>query len=130
MEISKYTAYFHDGSILDIQHMEDKIAFTMSSAELSEDNVTDKEIILSKGDRIRGKLWLEGVTDIKINDLSYQGLLSKNYDYGRIFDFEIKKGNIELDIDWINFPPKERINEFSVIKIYADRIYWENLPIP
>jgi hypothetical protein len=30
-------------------------------------------------------------------------------------------------IKWLNFPPKERVNDFSTIKIEVEEIFWENI---
>lgn len=127
MNISKYTAFFHDGSIFDIQHVKDKIEFSMASAEMDEEDVED-DIALSQDDQIQGKLYIEGIKNIKINDKLFLGVLKKIYDNGRIFDFEITKNSVELSIDWVNFPPKSEANEFSVIEIEAEKIYWANIP--
>ncbi|PCI92276.1 hypothetical protein COB11_07770 [Candidatus Aerophobetes bacterium] len=127
MDISKYTAFFHDGSVMDIQHTEDKIVFFMASAEMDEDDIKD-DINLSKDNSIQGKLHIEGIKRVTVDDELLEKPLRKEYDNGHIFDFEITKNSIELSIDWINFPPKPQINEFSVINVDAKKIYWENIP--
>ena len=50
------------------------------------------------------------------------------FDKGRIFDFEIKGKIIELDIEWVNYPPRLNVTDFSTIKIKAEKIWWENIP--
>jgi hypothetical protein len=119
-DITKYTDFFHDGSVTDIDHVGDELIISMESAEMSEEDVKD--------DRIRGKLHVEGIKDIKINHKPFLKIIKKVYDDGGIFNFEIKKNSIELSIDWVNFPPKAKANEFSVIKIEAEKIWWENIP--
>jgi hypothetical protein len=127
MNIKKYTSFFHDGSVLDIQHVNDKMILSMESAEMDKDDIKD-DITLSKDDRIRGKLHIEKIKRIKLNKKLFLGTIKKTYDDGGIFDFEIKKNSVELSIDWVNFPPKTEVNDFSVIKIEAEKIWWENIP--
>jgi hypothetical protein len=50
------------------------------------------------------------------------------YDYGSIFDFNIKDDTIELQISWRNSPQKPYVNDFSTIIINAKKIWWENIP--
>ena len=127
MNISNYTAFFHDGSIMDIRHIGDKVEFFMASAEMDEEDIKD-DIVLSKDDSIQGKLHVEGITSVVIDKQPFLGKITKKYDNGKIFDFEITNNSIELSINWINFPPKPEVNEFSVIKIEAKKIWWENIP--
>ncbi len=127
MNISKYAAFFHDGSVFDIKHTGSKIELSMRSAEMDEEDVKD-DIVLSKDDRIQGKLHIEGIKSIEINSKLFLNVLQKEYDNGRIFDFEIAENSIELSIDWVNFPPHSEVNDFSVIRIEASNIYWENIP--
>jgi hypothetical protein len=127
MDITQYTGYFHDGSLLNIEHEKNNVVFTMVSAEMDQEDILD-DAVLSKDDRIRGKLHLEGVKSITVSKNPFLDVLKKTYDNGRIFDFEINKNFVELCIDWINYPPKPRTNEFEVIRIEAMKIYWENIP--
>ena len=127
MDISKYTAFFHDGSIIDIQHIGGKIEFSMASAEMNEEDIKD-DVVLSRDDSIQGKLHVEGIKCIKINNEQYLELIEKIYDEGEIFDLEITKNSIELSINRVNFPPKSKVNEFSTIQIEAEKIWWENIP--
>lgn len=127
MNISNYAAFFHDGSIMDIQHVGNTVEFSMASAEMDEEDITD-DVVLSRDGSIQGKLHVEEITNIIIDKHSFFGKITKTYDNGKIFDFEITKNCIELSIDWVNFPPKPAINEFSIIKIEAKKIWWENIP--
>lgn len=127
MDFSNYTDFFHDGSVIDIKNVGDKIEIFMKSAEIDREELMG-EIALSKEDRIIGKLHIEGIESININKKDFLQKLTKKYDLGKIFDFEIKKNLVELSIDWVDFPPKPQVNEFSNIKIKAKKIYWENLP--
>ncbi|MES2344804.1 MAG: hypothetical protein V4494_02545 [Chlamydiota bacterium] len=127
MNIAKYAAFFHDGSIMDIQHIKDTLAISMASAEVDEEDFSN-ELILSQDSSIQGKLHLEGILAIKINEKPFIGILKKMYDRGKIFDFEIAENFVELSIDWANFPPGPEVNEFSVIQIEVKKIWWENIP--
>jgi hypothetical protein len=119
---------------MEIKHIEDEIVLSMESAEIDEEEIKDYiapskvDIILSKDDRIRGKLHIAEVKNIKINDKAFSGILKKMYDYAGIFDFEIKKNTVELSIKWGTYSFDPNFNEFSVIEIEAEKIYWENIP--
>jgi hypothetical protein len=127
MNISYYTAFFHDGSIINIQHKKNVIKFYMASAEMDEEDIKD-DLKLSYDDSIRGILHIEEVESITINGEIFLGKLNMNYENGRIFDFEITDKSVEFSIDWVDFPPKPEVNEFSVIQIEAKKIWWENIP--
>ena len=127
MNISEYTGFFHDGSLIEIEHKNDKIELSMSSAEMDETDLKEP-VELSKNDRILGKLHIEGVVSVKIGDSLLEDPLTKEYDNGRIFDFEIVGNVITLAIRWVNYPPKPDVNFFSVITIEGRNIYWENIP--
>jgi hypothetical protein len=128
MNISKYVAFFHDGAIINIQHIKNTIEFSMASAEVDPEEDIIDDVILSKDASIQGKLHIEGVLAITINKKPFLGMLKNLYDRGKIFDFEITENSVELSIDWINFSPRLQINEFSVIQIKAKKIWWENIP--
>jgi hypothetical protein len=112
---------------MNIRHIGDTIEFSMASAEIDEEDIKD-DIDLSKDDSIQGKLHIEGVKSIIIDKRPFSGKIMKKYDNGRIFDFEITGHSVEFSVDWVNFPPKSPVNEFSVIKIEAEKIWWENIP--
>lgn len=129
-DISKYQDFFHDGDLKEIEHKGNKVIFTMTSAEMDkEDLVTD--IKLSNEDPftcLRGKLHLEGVRRIFINKKPFKGILKKEYDSAEIFDLLIEKNEVKLSIEGTNYPPKPDKEDFFVIQIEADKIYWENIP--
>ncbi len=127
MDISEYTDFFHDGSLIDIEQKNDKIELSMSSAEMDEADLREP-IELSESDRIAGKLHIEGITSIKIGDKRLEEPLKRDYDDGRIFDFKIVNNTVRLAIQWVNYPPKPDVNFFSVITIEGQKIYWENIP--
>ena len=127
--ISKYTSYFHDGSLVAIEYgkNDSELTLTMESAEVDPEDIKDP-ISLSKEDRIKGKLHLKGIKNIYIDDEKLSTPLKMNYDDGGIFDLEIKDNEITLDISWCNYPPKARTNDFSSITINVEDVRWENIP--
>lgn len=127
MDISNYTSFFHDGSIGEIQHDRDGIVLSMSSAQMDEEDNKDN-IPLSKDDFIQGKLHIEGIKSIIVDDQPFFGVLKKTHDSGGIFRFELRRGVVELMISWENFRPKPKEEDFTVTKIEAENIWWENIP--
>ena len=125
--IVHYVPFFHDGAIIAIDHKLNKIEVCMQSAAIDEDDLRDN-ISLSKFHRIKGKLHLENIDRIFVNDVLFSGKLQMLHDKGSIFDFILEDRRIELQISWVNFPPNPDINEFSVIIIHAQKIWWENIP--
>ena len=99
MDIKKYTSFFHDGSILAIQHQENSLVIFMESAEMDEEDKLD-DVIFTKDDSIQGKLHLEGIKNITDK---YHGNLSKfemKKVIATIFDFEIHEHNVKFQIIW------------------------------
>ena len=127
MNISEHTGFFHDGSLIEIEHKNDKIILSMSSAEVDETDLKEP-IELSENDRIAGKLHIEGVKNIIVDDEVLEGTLKKEYDNGHICDFEIIDNTVNLAIRWVNYPRKPEVDVFSVITIEGKKIYWENIP--
>lgn len=125
--INKYTDFFHDGSIIDIVQIDNEIVISMESAEVDEEDMKD-DIFLVKDARIRGKLHIENVKSVRLNDKPSLEFIKKPYDEGGIVNLEITKKTVMLSIDWVNFPPNPKINEFWIIKIEAEKIWWENIP--
>lgn len=127
MNLSKYSDYFHDGSLINFKHVGNKIEISMSSAEIIPEHMIKNMPPLNKN-RITGRLYLDGVKKIKINNASFTGTLKKVYDSGSILDFEISKDTVFLGIEWTDYPPKPRKSDFSKIEIEAEKIRWENIP--
>jgi hypothetical protein len=127
IDISKYSAYFHDGGLIDIQHTDNEITLSLESAEMDLSELQD-DIQLSEFSTIKGKLHLEKVQSIQINDIPFHGQLKLPYDYGSIFDFDVQNNVVELQISWRNAPQKPAVNDFSTIVVQADYIWWENIP--
>ena len=124
--IEYYASFFHDGSIIAIEHF-NNMEISTESAEMDIEDLKD-DTKLSKHDRIAGKLHLENIKTISIDEIPYFGTLQMSYDEGSIFGFIVGKQTVELQIIWENFSPKPAVNEFSTIKITAEKIWWENIP--
>ncbi len=127
MRIKKYEAYFHDGALIDIQHNNNQIEFSLESAEMDLSDLKDP-IELSERKTIKGKLHLEDIISIFSTDGSLSNQLHMKYKSGNIFDLEISKNQVEISIIWENFPPKPAVNDFCTITIKARKIWWENIP--
>jgi hypothetical protein len=127
MDISNYTAFFHDGSLSKIIHQNNKIILCMQSAEIALEELPGN-IALSSDDRIKGNLHIVNIENIEINEKKFSDKWKMHFDKGKIFNFEITGTIIELDIIWINYPPHPNKEDFSTIKIKADKIWWKNIP--
>lgn len=127
MNISKYD--FHDGYIINMEHINNTMEISMESAEISDEELKD-DIILSDHDTIKGILHIEGIKTIKINDIVFLKNFVKTYDEGNVSAFIIKENQMILIVSWINHAPKtyEETDLFR-IEIEAEKIYWENIPI-
>jgi len=128
--IEYYAPFFHDGSIIAIEHHHNNMEISMQSAQMDIEDLKD-DTKLSEHDRIKGKLHLENIKTIIIDEIPYFGILQMSYDEGGIFCFIVDKQMVELQIIWENFPPKPDVaadDEFSTIKIAAEKIWWENIP--
>lgn len=67
MNISKHACYFHDGLLIDISHAVNRIALSMWSAKV-EPEAIKYDIPLSFDNRLKGKLHVEGIKSIIINN--------------------------------------------------------------
>ncbi len=127
--ISKYTSYFHDGLLIDIEYGKNnsELILTLESAEVDPENIKD-HIILSKENRIKGRLFLKGVKNIHTNGKQILTPLKMNYDSGDIFRFKIKGDEVFFHIIWINYPPKKSVDVCSSVVINQTNLVWENIP--
>lgn len=128
MNISKYEDYFHDGTIHDIDHNMNNIILSLESAQLQSDWNKDN-IQLSKNKTISGKLHIEEVKAIRINNKVFDDCLKKTYDSSDIYDLSIQKNKVRILVSWIDYPPKPPVEtDVFTIEIEADNIFWENVP--
>jgi hypothetical protein len=127
MDINKYTSFFHDGSIFKIDHKENFITIYMQSAEMHEEDIVD-DLILTKKDRIRGNLHIEGVKKVINNHKEILEKIGMKFPKAEILDFDLYENKVELQILWNTIPMGDRSNDFSALEITADKIWWENLP--
>jgi hypothetical protein len=128
MNIKKYEAYFHDGVVIEIEHKQKEITFSLSSAEIDPDDFKEK-LSLSNDHCLTGKLHLKDISKVFVTGKLFKGKLTKNHDSGSILNLLITTNSIELVVVWEDFPPKEKLPQnCSVYKIIADKIYWESVP--
>lgn len=127
MDINKYAAFFHDGTIIDIRHQDDDIKIYMESAEIS-DEALEEKIPLSIQNRIKGCLHISGVKKIEVRSKEITQKLIMSYDSGSIFELDISQSTLKLSVEWCDFPPHSKKSDFSVFKIKAEKIWWENIP--
>ena len=66
IDIRKYIAYFHDGTLADIACLPNEIVLCLSSAEVEPCEV-EETLVLSGDHRICGLLHLSGVTNISVS---------------------------------------------------------------
>ena len=86
-------------------------------------------ILLSSDDSITGKLHVINIKSIEVNEKPFFGILTKDYDSAEILDFEMENhSTLLLGIQWGNYPPKARVDNFSTIIIKAEKMWWENIP--
>lgn len=127
--ISKYTSYFHDGSLIAIDYRENdaEIILTMESAEVDFEDIEDITL-LSSEKRIKGKLHLRNIESIYVDGEIVLTPLKMNHDDGEIFRFRIERDKVKLHIIWGSFSSENRVDDCSNIIIHVKNVYWENIP--
>lgn len=131
MDIKTYASWFHDGDLREIKHDVKKrtVIITMTSAQIIDEALFEKKIELSDYHTIVGKLHLEGIEEIRINDELFLDELVKQTDCASILDFEIESGNkLSLGIQWFDFPDIDGKMKYSYITFQISKYWWENLP--
>lgn len=123
MDISKYTSFFHDGEIVSITHHGNNIDFFLKSAEIDPADVDD--IVLSKHNRLRGRLHVEGVKCIIENDVEFNHKIKLKMSDNDLLHLKIKDGVVFCEIGWRGSEPFQ--NDFSAFEIHAEKIWWENI---
>ncbi len=127
MNLSEYSDYFHDGSLIDFKQLGTTIEISILSAEIAPEYMKANMPPLYHN-RIQGKIYLNGVRKIQVNKKPFNGTLKKLYDSGSVLDFEVFNNKVILGIEWTNYPPKARKSDFTSIEIEAETIRWENIP--
>jgi hypothetical protein len=125
MRISNHMSYFHDGEIIEIKHIKNNIEILMKSAEIDPSDISE-DIPLSTNHCLRGKLHIEGIQSIYLNDDKFSGTFEKLYEDNDLLHLKIEKNTVFLEIGWRG--PKSFQNDFSALVIKADKIWWENHP--
>lgn len=127
MDITKLTGYFHDGSVIDIEHIHNTLTFVLESCQIHQEELGNNTI-LSQTNTLRGKLIINNIKSITVGHRPQASTLKKTYDDGDILDLEINPGKVKLLVQWVNYPPKPREKHTSLIEIDADAVQWENIP--
>ena len=118
LDLTKYE--FHDGNIIDIEHMGSKIRIAMESAEISahEERAT-----------IKGILKMSDVRSLEINGKKSKYGLKMGGDSGRILAFLTKDSKVHLFVKWANYPKSKPDEEYTDITIEAAAVSWEDDPL-
>lgn len=127
MDISEYTSFFHDGSIIDIQQDKNEILISMESAEISNVDLQNK-LTLTEQNTLKGVLHIYKPINVSIDNELLNNNLKMIADVAGILNFDLNKNKIRFFIEWINYPPKKQIEKYSDLQIESDKIYWENNP--
>jgi len=123
MNIKEYTSFFHDGSIISIDHVGNNAVFYIESAEIDPEDLDAEGIsYLTKNYRIKGKIHIEQIIHIKENDKDYIDKLKIKTNDAEIFHLEINKNKIEFQIKWSSHSSK--LDNFSTLEITAEKIEW------
>ncbi|MGL4348505.1 MAG: hypothetical protein ACRCSV_03510 [Chlamydiales bacterium] len=75
---------------MNIEHVGSNLILTVGSAEIDKEDIKDN-IILSSNNRIKGKLHLNRIQTIIIDNQSFLGKMKQEHDYGDILHLIIKK---------------------------------------
>jgi hypothetical protein len=95
MDINKYAGYFHDGTLIKINHHENNIKFFLESSQIELYEFFNRGI-LSESFTLKCKLHVINIKEIKINNMVHKNILRKEYDDGEILDLEIDNNKMLL----------------------------------
>ena len=130
MNIALHTSEFHDGSIFSVDQTDDQLVIFMESAEIDSDEVRD--ILLTNDNRLRGKLHIEGIQNIKENGAQVFRFPIGDYKKSEIKHLKILNSKVILEILWTEVSDPTETG-YSSLEIEADKVWWENradLPNP
>jgi hypothetical protein len=123
MHLKEYTSFFHDGSVIAIDHIGNNAVFYIESAEIDREDLDAEGIsYLTKNSRIKGKIYIYGIINIEENDKRYFGKLKMKTNDAEIFHLEINRNKVEFQIKWSSHQSK--LDDFSTIEITAEKIEW------
>ena len=126
MDIEKYD--FHDGYIIDIKHIKGSVAISMESAQIDTEEVCGT-YELSEHKTLKGKLHLDGVKKIILNEKRCLDQLEMVDMEGNISSLDFDSQRMYLVINWMPHPPTtEKKESWYAYEIYCEHIYWENIP--
>ena len=88
MDIKNWTAYFHDGELINIYHKGENIIFLMESSQFESEKNTEQSFketpileenksIFSESNTIKGRLHVEGIKNITVNKQPFRDKLKK-----------------------------------------------------
>lgn len=124
--ITRWAAFFHDGSLLRAQQHFNNIDLDMSSAEIDQE-YPDLGLPVKKDNRIVGVLRLFNVQAIKINDRTCNEINFPDVCEAEILDFEVIDSNsILLGILVTSPASSSQTSVYLQIAIVAQKIVWEN----
>lgn len=125
MKFFECTAYFHDGSLLEIIDNGASINIFLESAEV-DPSAFLHTFQLSKENTLQGILILNGIKKILVDGQSVKRPLKMKYPDGEVLNLDIQKETLVLLIEWKNSPPRGQANDVSKIEIEAEEICWES----
>ena len=128
LNIKKYKDYFHDGGLIDVCHEKDSISLSICSAEMSQEDFHDI-LPLSKNNYLKGKLYVEEISNVKLDNQPYRNKMKMEHDSAQILSLEIDEHSVVLEIVWEDYPPKKSLDSnCSIYCISGKKIYWESIP--
>jgi len=128
MDIRNYVNFFHDGTLIDIKHINNNLQLFIESFPIDQNDLSNNDLpFLSPNNTLKGTLHADGIKYIKIEKKLFHEILCKEYDDGEILDLIVNKNTIIIIIEWKNFPPKKRIIVTNEIEIESEVIYWESV---
>ena len=127
MDITQYTGYFHDGTLINIEHIGNELNLFLESAEINPIEISD-HLVLSKFNTLKGKLHIINVKKILIGNNEWKGKFNMKYQEGDILDLNIFEKKVHLLIEWRDPSFNLFTNEVSKIEIEAEKIDWEPIP--
>jgi len=105
MKFSECTAYFHDGSLLEIIDNGTSIKFFLESAEVDPSSFL-RSFPLSKENTLQGVLNLKGIKKILVDGQPIKHPLNMKYPDGEILNLDIQGETFFLLIEWKNSPTR------------------------